>query len=245
MTKTRCTWAGDDPIYMKYHDTEWGVPVGQPSSTVEFSSQTALVAKSNMSSFNVSTDMLHSENATFGSLESASEQELPVSDRRSADQTMFEFLLLESAQAGLSWITILKRRQGYRRVFHDFDVKKVASMTESDIQTALQDTGIIRNKLKVRAAVKNAQVFMQIQEEYGTFCKYIWSFVGDTPVQNARQSMDDVPATTEQSDTLSADLKKRGMSFVGSTIMYAHMQATGLVNDHVTTCFRYTELAVN
>ncbi len=163
---------------------------------------------------------------------------VPVHD----DATMFEFLILESAQAGLSWLTILKRREGYRRVFHDFDPVKVAAMTESDVLQALQDEGIIRNKLKVRATVKNAQVFLDIQKEFGSFCDYIWSFVDGKPIKNSWETLDDVPATTKESDSLSKDLKKRGMSFVGSTIMYAHMQATGLVNDHVTSCFRYNEV---
>lgn len=158
------------------------------------------------------------------------------------DKKMFEFLTLESAQAGLSWITILKRREGYRQVFHDFDVQKVASMSEDDIQRALSDQRIIRNKLKVRAAVKNAQVFIDIQKEFGSFCTYIWSFVGDAPIKNKRSSLEELPARTSESDALSKDLKKRGMSFVGSTIMYAHMQATGLVNDHLMTCFRYNEV---
>ena len=163
---------------------------------------------------------------------------VPVHD----DKKMFEFLILESAQAGLSWVTILKRRDGYRRVFHDFDVKKVAQMSEKDIKKALQDEGIIRNKLKVRTAVKNAQVFLEIQREYGSFCKYIWGFVGGQTIQNNREAASDFPATSKESDALSYSLKNRGMSFVGSTIMYAHMQATGLVNDHEKTCFRYNEL---
>ena len=184
----RCAWAGDDPIYVQYHDKEWGVPVGLDEPE---------------------------------------------------DQKQFEFLTLESAQAGLSWITILKRREGYRRVFHDFDVERVAAMTEDEIQAALRGTGIIRNKLKVRAAVKNAQVFLAIQEEFGSFSAYIWGFVNRGVIKNQR---DLVVATTQESDALSADLKKRGMSFVGSTIMYAHMQAAGLVNDHATSCFRYNEV---
>ncbi|MCA9328782.1 DNA-3-methyladenine glycosylase I [Candidatus Saccharibacteria bacterium] len=155
------------------------------------------------------------------------------------DRKMFEFLTLESAQAGLSWITILKRREGYARVFHGFDPVKVAAMTDEDIEKALQDTGIIRNKLKVKAAVRNAQVFLQIQNEFGSFCKYIWQFVGGEQKQNAWEDISSVPATSKESDLLSKDLRKRGMSFVGSTIVYAHMQATGLINDHTTDCFRY------
>ncbi len=155
------------------------------------------------------------------------------------DQKQFEFLTLESAQAGLSWITILKRREGYRRVFHGFDPPRVAKMDEDEIQKALQDTGIIRNKLKVRAAVKNAQIFLEIQKEFGSFSEYIWGFVGNEQKQNNWKSTDQVPVTTPESDALSADLKIRGMSFVGSTIIYAHMQATGLVNDHISNCFRH------
>jgi DNA-3-methyladenine glycosylase I len=163
---------------------------------------------------------------------------VPVRD----DKTMFEFLTLESAQAGLSWITILKRREGYRRVFKDFDVQKVASMTEDDIQSALQDVGIIRNKLKVRAAVKNAQVFIEIQKEFGTFSDYIWGFVGGKTKTNNWKAPGQAPTTSKQSDDLSQDLKRRGMSFVGSTILYAHMQATGLINDHILSCFRHAEV---
>ena len=163
---------------------------------------------------------------------------VPVRD----DQVLFEFLILEGAQAGLNWLTILQRREGYHRVFHDFDPVKVASMTEDEIQQALQDTGIIRNKLKVRSAVKNAKVFLDIQEEFGSFADYVWSFVGDTPIKNAWETVQDAPVTTPESDALSKDLKKRGMSFVGSTIMYAYMQATGLVNDHIVSCFRYSEV---
>lgn len=154
------------------------------------------------------------------------------------DKTLFEFLILESAQADLSWLTILKRREGYRRVFHDFDVTKVAAMTEEEIQDALQDAGIIRNKLKVRAAVNNAQIFLNIQKEFGSFSDYIWSFVDNKPVYNNWNTHDQVPITTKESDALSEDLKKRGMTFVGSTIMYAYMQAVGTVNDHTEHCFK-------
>lgn len=161
---------------------------------------------------------------------------VPVYD----DETLFEFLILESAQAGLSWLTILKRRNGYRRVFHDFDPSKVAAMSEEDIQQALQDEGIIRNKLKVRAAVKNAQVFIDIQQEFGSFSDYIWSFVAKKPILNSWKTHKQAPVTTTESDELSKDLKKRGMSFVGSTIMYAYMQAVGMVNDHTEGCFKCT-----
>jgi DNA-3-methyladenine glycosylase I len=158
------------------------------------------------------------------------------------DKKQFEFLILESAQAGLSWLTILKRRDGYAKVFYNFDVQKVADMDEEDIQRSLLDSGIIRNKLKVKAAVKNAGVFIEIQKEFGTFSKYIWSFVDGNTRQNTWKNSDEVPVTSKESDNLSRDLKKRGMSFVGSTIMYAHMQATGLVNDHTVDCFRHKQL---
>jgi len=157
------------------------------------------------------------------------------------DKVLFEFLVLEGAQAGLSWLTILKRREGYRRVFKNFDVKKVAKFTEADIQKALNDKGIIRNKLKVRSAVKNAKVFIDIQKEFGSFDKYIWGFVGGKPVVNSPEYLDQIPATSALSDRVSKDLKKRGMSFVGSTIIYAHLQATGVVNDHAAYCFRVPE----
>jgi DNA-3-methyladenine glycosylase I len=160
---------------------------------------------------------------------------VPVRD----DKKQFEFLVLEGAQAGLSWLTILKRREGYRRVFKNFDIEKVAKMTEEDIQTALQDEGIIRNKLKVHSAIKNAQVFLEIQKEFGSFSSYIWQFVGGKPLVNSWKIDEEAPVTNEVSDAISSDLKKRGMSFVGSTIIYAHMQATGLVNDHAADCFRY------
>lgn len=183
----RCEWVGDDPIYVKYHDEEWGVPVHD-------------------------------------------------------DRKHFEFIILEGAQAGLSWITILKRRDGYRRVFHQFDPEKVAAMTEADIENALQDEGIIRNRLKVNSAVKNANAFLEIQKEFGSFDKYIWQFVDNKPVKNSFKAMKQLPASTELSDRVSKDLKDRGMSFVGSTIIYAHLQATGLVNDHTTDCFRYAQV---
>ncbi|MBD3616579.1 MAG: DNA-3-methyladenine glycosylase I [Gracilimonas sp.] len=163
---------------------------------------------------------------------------VPVHD----DKTHFEFLILEGAQAGLSWSTILKRREGYRNAFANFDPEKVAQFNESKIQELLQDEGIIRNKLKVRSAVTNAQLFLDIQEEFGSFDNYIWEFVGGEPIVSHWESMKGLPATSKESDTLSKDLKKRGFKFVGSTIMYAHMQACGLVMDHTTDCFRYAEL---
>lgn len=185
MTKNRCGWVSADPLYITYHDEEWGVPVHN--------------------------DIKH-----------------------------FEFLTLESAQAGLSWLTILKRREGYRRVFHQFDALQVSKMTETQIERALQDPGIIRNRLKVKSAVKNAQVFLEIQRELGSFDKYIWGFVGYKPVENHPKTLSDVPATSELSDRVSKDLKARGMKFVGSTIIYALLQATGIINDHVSDCFRAT-----
>jgi len=174
----RCAWAGNDPLYVAYHDEEWGVP-------------------------------LHD------------------------DRKLFEMLILEGAQAGLSWITILKRREGYRRAFDGFDPAVVASYGEEKMASLLQDTGIIRNRQKVRSAVNNARRFLEVQAEYGSFDAYIWSFVDGKPIRNAWTGMDDIPARTPLSDAVSKDLVKRGFNFVGSTIMYAHMQATGMVNDHI------------
>ncbi|RBN51077.1 DNA-3-methyladenine glycosylase I [Flavobacterium psychrolimnae] len=154
------------------------------------------------------------------------------------DQKLFEFLILETFQAGLSWITILKKRENFKVAFDDFDYKKVALYTEDKIQELLQDAGIIRNQLKVRAAVSNAVAFMKIQEEFGSFSKYIWKFTNGKPIQNNRQSLNEVPATTPLSDEISKDLKKRGFKFVGSTVIYAHMQATGMVDDHVANCWK-------
>ena len=159
---------------------------------------------------------------------------VPVHD----DHTHFEFLILEGAQAGLSWATILKKREGYRESFADFDPEKVAQFDEEKIQELLQFEGIIRNKLKVRSAITNAQKFLEIQKEFGSFDNYIWQFVGGKPIINNWKNISEVPATSPESDALSKDLKKRGFKFVGSTIMYAHMQACGLVNDHTVECFR-------
>ncbi len=186
-TKQRCGWVGTDPIYVKYHDEEWGVPVYD-------------------------------------------------------DKKQFEFLTLESAQAGLSWITILKRRDGYRRAFANFDVEKVSKFTEKDFDRLVKDVGIIRNKLKIRAAINNSRVFLSIQKEFGSFTSYMWGFVGNKQVVNLDKSAKEIPATTHLSDSISSDLKKRGMSFVGSTIIYAHLQATGIVNDHATDCFKHKEV---
>ncbi len=187
MTKTRCAWCGEDPLYVAYHDTEWGVPVKD-------------------------------------------------------DHLLFEFLILETFQAGLSWITVLRKRENFRKAFNNFDYKKVAKYDEKKIESLLQDAGIIRNKLKVKATVTNAIAFMEVQKEFGSFSDYIWSFVNHTPIVNQCRSMDDIPANTPLSDEISADLKKRGFKFVGTTVVYAHMQATGMVNDHVVDCFRYNEV---
>jgi DNA-3-methyladenine glycosylase I len=160
---------------------------------------------------------------------------VPVYD----DRTHFEFLILEGAQAGLSWATILKKRQGYRDAFANWDVTTVANYTDEKIQELIANPNIVRNKLKIKGAVTNAQKFITIQKEFGSFSNYIWSFVNHTPIVNHWSTASEVPATSAQSDALSKDLKKRGFKFCGSTIMYAHMQATGLVNDHETSCFRY------
>lgn len=183
----RCPWCGDDPLYVAYHDTEWGVPVHD--------------------------ERLH-----------------------------FEFLILETFQAGLSWLTILRKRSRFRTVFAGFDPQAVASFDEAKIAELLADPGIVRNRLKVRAAVTNAAAFLRVQEEFGSFDSYIWQFVDNRPVVNAYESMDQVPAKCELSDRVSRDLKSRGFSFVGSTVVYAHLQATGLVNDHLTFCFRRPEI---
>jgi DNA-3-methyladenine glycosylase I len=159
------------------------------------------------------------------------------------DRTQFEFLILEGAQAGLSWSTILNKRDGYREAFADFDPQKVARFTSKRIAKILTNPNVVRNKLKVNSAVGNARAFLQVQEEFGTFCDYIWQFVDGKPKQNRRRRNSDVPATSPESDAMSKDLKKRGFRFVGSTIMYAHMQATGMVNDHLTGCFRHKECA--
>ncbi len=185
--KVRCGWCGNDPLYVKYHDEEWGVPVKD-------------------------------------------------------DKTLFEFLILETFQAGLSWITILRKRENFRKAFDDFDYKKIAKYDQSKIDSLLQNEGIIRNKLKVHAAVTNAKLFMEVQKEFGSFSNYIWEFVNHKPVKNTLKSHKDAPATTGLSDALSKDLKKRGFKFVGSTVVYAHMQATGMVNDHIEDCFRFHEV---
>ncbi len=185
--KTRCAWANNDPLYIKYHDEEWGVP-------------------------------LHD------------------------DQKIFEFLCLEGAQAGLNWLMILKKRDNYRKAFDNFDPNKVARYGEKKIARLLENPGIIRNRLKVNAFVQNARAFLQVQQEFGSFDKYIWQFVEGKPKQNHWKDLSEIPASTRESDVLSKDLKRRGFTFVGSTICYAHMQATGMVNDHLRKCFRYGEL---
>jgi DNA-3-methyladenine glycosylase I len=163
---------------------------------------------------------------------------VPVKD----DPTLFEFLILETFQAGLSWITVLKKRENFRNAFDGFEVAKVAAYGTEKIESLLQDPGIIRNRLKVRATVSNAQAFLRVQEDFGSFSKYIWGFTDGTPIKNAFEDYRRAPANTPLSDTISRDLKQRGFTFVGSTVVYAHMQATGMVNDHQTNCFRYDEV---
>lgn len=181
MTK-RCEWCGNDPLYVKYHDDEWGRLV---------------------------TD----------------------------DKTMFEFLTLESAQAGLSWITVLRKRESYRKAFADFDVKKVAKFTDADVERLMKDEGIIRNRLKIKSAISNAIHFIEIQKEFGSFCDYIKTFLpGGKPVRNNPKTMADIPASSALSDAIAKDMKKRGFKFFGTTICYAHLQATGYVEDHVAHC---------
>jgi len=166
---------------------------------------------------------------------------VPVRD----DRKQFEFLVLESAQAGLSWLTVLKRREGYRRLYEDFDPEKVARFDETHILTMLKDTGIIRNRKKIEASVNNAVRFLEIREQFGSFCEYLWGFNDGKQVINHFKKLSDLPATTPLSDTISKDMKQRGFQFLGSTIIYAHMQATGLVNDHLIQCFRHTECIKN
>jgi len=186
-TLIRCAWPGDNPLYIDYHDQEWGVPVHD-------------------------------------------------------DRRLFEFLILEGAQAGLSWITILRKRDAYRAAFADFDPQVVARFDAAKEAELLSNPGIVRNRLKVAAAIGNARAFLAVQEEFGSFDTYMWRFVDGRPIQNAWRSLAEIPASTPVSDTLSRDLKQRGFRFVGSTICYAHMQAVGMVNDHVVDCFRWREL---
>lgn len=163
---------------------------------------------------------------------------VPVYD----DETLFEFLILETFQAGLSWITVLRKRENFRTAFDNFDYKKIANYQQPKIDELLQNAGIIRNKLKVNATITNAQAFIKIQEEFGSFSKYIWAFTNGKPIKNTFKTSNDIPANTPLSDTISKDLKKRGFKFVGSTVVYAHMQATGMINDHEVNCFRYSEV---
>lgn len=188
--KPRCDWAGNDALYQRYHDEEWGVP-------------------------------LHD------------------------DRRLFEFIILEGAQAGLSWITILRKREAYRAAFAEFDPAAVAAFTSKDIARLLDNPGIVRNRLKVESARTNAQAYLEVQAEFGSFDRYLWRFVDGVPIQNTWESMKQVPARTTVSDKLSADLKSRGFRFVGSTICYAHMQAVGMVNDHLVHCFRHREVHKN
>jgi len=185
--KQRCEWCGTDPVYVKYHDEEWGVP-------------------------------LHD------------------------DRRLFEFLILEGAQAGLSWLAILKRRENYRKAFHGFNPRKVARYSQADVRRLLADPGIVRNRLKIESAIRNAGGVLDIQEEFGSFDSHLWRYVGHRPRRNAWRSLAEIPAKTEQSDAMSKDLKGRGFTFVGSTICYAFMQAVGMVNDHVVGCFRHDEV---
>jgi len=182
--KNRCEWSGTDPLYLKYHDDEWGVP-------------------------------LHD------------------------DRGLFELLILEGAQAGLSWLTILKKRDNYRKAFHGFDPQKIAGYTATDVQRLLADPGIVRNRRKIESAIRNARGVLAIREEFGSFDSFLWRYVDYQPIQNAWRSLAEVPAKTAISDMISKDLKKRGFNFVGSTICYAFMQAVGMVNDHIVGCFRY------
>jgi len=163
---------------------------------------------------------------------------VPIHD----DRKLFEFLILEGAQAGLSWSTILKKREGYRKAFDNFDARKISQYSESTVSRLLADPGIIRNRLKINAAVTNARAFLKVQEEFGSFDRYIWQFVNGRPIRNSRRKMTDIPASTSESEAMSRDLQKRGFKFVGPTICYAFMQAVGMVNDHVVDCFRYKEL---
>ncbi|MEZ4600771.1 MAG: DNA-3-methyladenine glycosylase I [Syntrophotaleaceae bacterium] len=185
--KTRCSWCGSDPLYVAYHDIEWGVP-------------------------------LHD------------------------DQRLFEMLILDGAQAGLSWLTLLRKRENYRKAFHDFDCERMAAYNREDVERLLADPGIVRNRLKIESAIRNARSVLDIKEKYGSFDSFLWRYVDGTPRQNAWTSIKEIPARTEQSDTMSRDLKRLGFNFVGSTICYAFMQAVGMVNDHTTDCFRYREI---
>jgi DNA-3-methyladenine glycosylase I len=185
--------------------------------------------------------MKRCEWANVGELERSYHDEewgVPLHD----DRKLFEFLVLEGAQAGLSWSTILRKREGYRRLFDNFDAFKIAQYSEDDVSRLLTNTEIIRNRLKIKAAITNARAFLRVREEFGDFDRYIWQFVGRKPVQNSWERLPDIPCATQESEAMSADLRKRGFAFVGPTICYAFMQAVGMVNDHVVDCFRYQEL---
>lgn len=160
-----------------------------------------------------------------------------------SDKKLFEFLILEGVQAGLSWITVLRKREAYRAAYDNFDWNRIAAYDEKKLDELMNNPGLVRNRLKIKASVTNAQAFIRVREEFGTFSKYIWGFLGGEPLQNRRKTMKDVPPVTDLATTISKDLKKRGFTFVGPTIVYAHMQATGMVNDHLTTCFRHRELS--
>lgn len=185
--QNRCGWGTSDPLYRRYHDEEWGVPVHD-------------------------------------------------------DRRLFEFLLLEGAQAGLSWITILRKRDAYRAAFDGFDAEKIAAFDEAKVEALLHDPGIVRNRLKINAFIRNARAYLRVREEFGTFDAYIWQFVGGAPIENRFEQLMDIPAQTPAAVAMSKDLKRRGFTFIGPTICYAFMQACGMVNDHVLTCFRHEEV---
>lgn len=185
--KKRCEWCLGDPLYVEYHDKDWGAPVHD-------------------------------------------------------DRLLFEMLILEGAQAGLSWLTILKKRENYRRAFDGFNITKIARYTQKDVRRLLADSGIVRNRLKISAAIENAKAAIKVKEQYGSLDKFLWKHVNGKPIRNSRRTMKDLPARTEESDMMSKDLKAHGFRFVGSTICYAFMQSVGMVNDHITSCFRYRQL---
>lgn len=185
--KNRCVWPGDDPLYIKYHDEEWGVPIHE-------------------------------------------------------DRILFEFLILEGMQAGLSWITILRKRENFREAFDDFDAEAIARYDEDKINELLQNKGIIRNKRKILSAINNAKAYLNVKEEFGSFDNYIWRFTDGQVIKNSWQTEAEIPASTPESEAMSKDLKQRGFKFVGPIICYSHMQATGMVNDHIVSCFRYDQV---
>lgn len=188
-SQDRCSWCGEDPLYVAYHDQEWGVP-------------------------------LHDE------------------------QKLFEFLILEGAQAGLSWLTILKKRDAYRKAYYQFEIEKVARFNSRSIERLMNNSGIVRNRLKIEASIDNARAFLEVQDEFGSFDEYIWQYVDHRPIQNQWKRLRDIPASTKESKQMSKDLQQRGFRFVGPTICYAFMQAVGMVNDHVTNCFRHRQVGM-